>query len=385
MGWADMPKGPTACGRALRSCGRSDRLVAHAAVENDDDRRHDGAEDQRDPRDARVVGVAELAHDERHEDVGDDADEDRHDERDVLLAGEDQTAECTDDGTDDDGPDDCSDHVTLLLAATGATAWSARGADNTCDEINVPSRGAGVVDVAPANSTGIRPRGDEGDEGPGSGARPKASARLAVAGDHAVADDERGCDDDADEAGDPVDPLGVVDTGGLVVDERADQGADGTEDDGEQDTHVLLPGEHQPGERSHDRTRDEGGKDGSDHVYASSFEPVGRAATTRRSRLVPPPCTRMVAPGHTPTEDVSGRRLGGHDEGRRPWWPAAFVMPGRPVLGRWSSGGSRRSPWPVTGMSAGSCSSDAFNERRSRPPTCARHPSSRSRSRRTGP
>ncbi|GGM92095.1 hypothetical protein GCM10009721_17230 [Terrabacter tumescens] len=61
---------------------------------------------------------------------------------------------------------------------------------------------------------------------------------------------------------------------------------------------MLLAGQHQTGERSHDRTRDEGGKDGSDHVFASSFEPAVRAATTRRTRLVPPPCTRLTPVSH---------------------------------------------------------------------------------------
>ena len=72
------------------------------------------------------------------------------------LAGEDEATQGADNGTHDDGRDDGSDHVTLLLAASEATGWSARRADNTCDEINVSPLGAGVVDVAGVVSMYIR-------------------------------------------------------------------------------------------------------------------------------------------------------------------------------------------------------------------------------------
>src|SRR6476661_1392673 len=161
--------------------GRSDRLVAHAAVDDDQDRRDDRTEDERDPGDARVVGVAQLADDERHDDVGDDADEDRHDKRDVLLAGEEESTEGADDGADDDGSDDGADHVSQLLLVTWVTVWSARLRTNTCNEFNHPPLGAGVVDVAGVVSMYIQ------QETNWRGARwlPGGSARLAAAGDHA--------------------------------------------------------------------------------------------------------------------------------------------------------------------------------------------------------
>src|SRR6478735_7826620 len=198
--------------------GRSDRLVAHAAV---------------------------------------DADEDRHDKRDVLLAGEEESTEGADDGSDDDGSDDGADHVSQLLLVTGVTVCSARLRKTMCNEFNLPPLGAGVVDVAGVVSMSIR----QETSWRGAWRAPRGSARLAAAGEHAVPHDERGCDDDADEAGGPVDPQGVADTGGLVVDERAAERSDGAEDDGGQNAQVLLAGQHQSGERSHDRARDEGGKD----------------------------------------------------------------------------------------------------------------------------
>src|SRR3954452_10668995 len=76
------------------------------------------------PVDALCVGDAETTGDGGADQRRDDADDDREPHRNVLTAGNDQTAERTDDQADDDGGDDPTDvHIQGFLFTRGS-GWS---------------------------------------------------------------------------------------------------------------------------------------------------------------------------------------------------------------------------------------------------------------------
>src|SRR6478735_1933180 len=80
---------------------------------------------------------------------------------------------------------------------------------------------------------------------------------LLAPGDRAVDDHEHRGDHDGDEPAGPVESTGLADAdlGGQPV---ADQGAQHTEDDGDDQVDVLLAREDEPGEHTDDGSEDDG-------------------------------------------------------------------------------------------------------------------------------
>jgi|tagenome__1003787_1003787.scaffolds.fasta_scaffold18732003_1 hypothetical protein len=75
------------------------RSAVGVGGDEDADGRQDDLDDQFDPVEAAGVGDAQGAGDSRADERGDDADDDGQPDRDVLLAGNDEPPERTDDET----------------------------------------------------------------------------------------------------------------------------------------------------------------------------------------------------------------------------------------------------------------------------------------------
>jgi hypothetical protein len=83
-----------------------DREVSRDQHHGDDDAHQEGD----DRKSAVGIGVSDLVGDPRSQEGTDRTKQDGHDDADVLLAGHDQSRQHTDDQSDDDGPDNRSDH-----------------------------------------------------------------------------------------------------------------------------------------------------------------------------------------------------------------------------------------------------------------------------------